>query len=546
MKSILAAFGLLFLFTSCTTNHEVDLIVYNARVYTVDSAFTIAEAFAIRGGVFIEIGSSERLLQRYQAKETLDAQGAAIYPGFYDSHAHFLTFASSLEMTNLYGAQSFDDVLQRLIAHQKTYPGRSWLVGAGWDQERWGDEPFAAKDSLDKYFPDIPVYLSRVDYQAASVNSKALQLAAIDTAFYVEGGLILTDSVGNLSGVLMDNAMELVRMHIPELDNEEELQAMTKAEQLLFSVGLTSIVDAGVSERDLEFLRNLYTGDKLKIRNYAMIEDNQRTVRRIIRSGYYDDGRLSIRGVKLTADGLLRTRSASLLAPYSDDSTSRGFLLQTPEELEQIIKEIAATNFQLSTRAVGDSATRLILDLYGKYIDQSDDRRWRIEHAQVVNEADFEKFDRFRVFPSLQPAHATSDMHWVRNRIGEDRLHNAYALKRLVDNYGMVALGSGFPGENFNPLNTFHAAVARVDANGLPVGGFEIKNALTRREALMGMTIWAAHACFQESQRGNIQRGKDADFVILSQDIMTIPNEELRAVNVLRTVIAGETVYQRK
>ena len=399
MKSILAALGLLFLFVSCTTNHEVDLIVYNARVYTVDSAFTIAEAFAIRGGVFVEVGSSERLLQRYEAKETIDAQGAAIYPGFYDSHTHFLDFAASLDMTNLYGAASFDDVLQRLQAHHKAYPDRPWLVGAGWDQERWGDEPFTVRDSLDKYFPDIPVYLSRVDYQAASVNSKALEIAGIDTAFYVEGGLILTDSVGRLSGVLMDNAMSLVREHIPEVSDDQELRALTKAEQLLFSVGLTSIVDAGMNERDLEFLRNLYTSKKLNIRNYAMIEDTLRTVRRMIRSGYYDDGRLSIRSVKLTADGLLRTRSASLLAPYSDDSTTRGFLLQTPAELERTIKEIAATNFQLSTRAVGDSAARLILDLYGKYLGQNNTRRWRIEHAQVVNEFDVEKFDRCRVFP---------------------------------------------------------------------------------------------------------------------------------------------------
>nr|WP_066757224.1 amidohydrolase family protein [Sphingobacterium sp. CFCC 11742] len=350
MKSLFAALGLLFLFASCTTNHEVDLIVYNARVYTVDSAFTIAEAFAVRGGVFIEIGSSDRLLQRYEAKETIDAQGAAIYPGFYDSHAHFMDFASSLDMTNLYGAHSLSDALQRLQAHRKTYPDRPWLVGAGLDQERWEDNTISVRDSLDKYFPNIPVYLTRVDYQAATVNSKALEVAGIDTAFYVEGGLMLTDSLGHLSGVLMDNAMDLVKKHIPEVNDDQELRALTKAEQLLFSVGLTSIVDAGLNERDLEFMRNLYTGNKLKIRNYAMIEDNLRTVRRMIRSGYYDDGRLSIRAVKLTADGLLRTRNASLLLPYSDDSTTSGYLLQTPEELERTIKEIAATNFQLSTR----------------------------------------------------------------------------------------------------------------------------------------------------------------------------------------------------
>ncbi|MFD2600411.1 amidohydrolase [Sphingobacterium corticis] len=545
MKFILYIFSILALFTSCTTNHEVDLIVHNARIYTVDSAFTIADAVAIRGGVFIEIGNSQQLLKRYQAKDVWDAEGAAIYPGFYDSHAHFLSFASSLNMANLYGADSFADVLQRLNAHRKAHPDRSWIVGAGWDQDRWKDSTFQVKDSLDKYFPDIPVYLSRVDYQAASVNSRALNIANIDSAFYVEGGLISTDSVGNLSGVLMDNAMELVRMHIPEVSDEEELRTLTKAEELLFSVGLTSIVDAGVNELDLEFLRNLYTDKKLKIRNYAMIEDNQRTIRKIMRSGFYDDGRLTIRSVKLTADGLLRTRGAALLSAYSDDSTNNGFLLQTTENLEKAIREVADSKFQLSTRAIGDSATRLILDLYGKYIGTNNNRRWRIEHANVVNESDFEKFKRFRVFPSVQPIHATTDMYWATDRIGSDRIRNAYALKRLVDNYGMVAIGSDFPGESYNPLFSFHAAVARVDANGEPSGGYEMKNALTRREALMAMTIWAAHACFQDSQRGSIQRGKDADFVMLSKDMMTVPNEELRGIQVVRTVVGGETVFKR-
>lgn len=545
MRALLYLLCFNIVLASCTTNHEVDLIVHNARVYTVDSSFTISEAFAVNNGVFIEIGTSDQILGRYKAKDTIDAGGAAIYPGFYDAHAHFLLFADGLEIADLTGASSFDEVIDRLKAHHNAHPDKKWIIGKSWDQNRWEDKQFPTKDSLDKYFPETPVFLTRVDYHAALVNSKALSIAGIDSAIYVEGGLILTDSIGNLSGLLLDKAIDLVRQHIPDPDDSEIVRILTRAQDSLFSVGLTSIVDAGLTERELELLKNLYTGNKLKIRNYAMISDDPKVVSRLIRGGFYDDGRLHIRSVKLMADGALGSRGACLLKPYSDDTTNHGFLLNTPEEFDRIIKELANTNFQVNTHAIGDSANRFILDTYGKYLTNNAKRRWRIEHAQIVDEADFEKFDRFKIIPSIQPTHATSDMYWAEERVGPDRIGHAYAFKRLKDVYGLVAIGSDFPVESHNPLYGFHAAVARVDASGYPQGGYDMKNALTREEALMGMTTWAAFSCFQEDRRGSIARGKDADFIILEDDIMTAPYEKLRDIKTLRTVVGGETVFLR-
>lgn len=535
--------SLSFFMVRCTTNKEVDLIVYNAKVYTVDSVFSQKEAFAIKGGIFVDIGSSAEIRGKYVAKEVIDADGKAIYPGFYDAHAHFLMLADMLEQVNLSGTKSYDEIISKLVTYQQENPDKRWIIGSGWDQNLWEEKNFPTKDSLDKYFPETPVFLSRVDYHTALVNSSALRLAQLDTTRAVPGGLMAVDSLGNLTGILIDNAMELVSRHIPVLEEHELLWGLRKAQDSLFSVGLTSIVEAGLSLEELEHLKKFYQQDSLKIRNYAMIGGSTRDIERYIREGIYESERLTIRSVKLMADGALGSRGACLLEPYSDDSLSQGFLLQSPKELDDMIRRIARTPFQISTHAIGDSANRLVLDTYGKYLKNGEKRRWRIEHAQVVSPTDFSKFAQFHIIPSIQPTHATSDMYWAENRLGTDRMKGAYAYHTLLDQYGKLALGSDFPVEHFNPLYGFHAAVARVDKNGVPAGGFQMDNAITREQALRGMTIWAAFSCFQEKKRGSIERGKDADFVILDEDIMTAPDNQLRDIKTLRTVIAGETVF---
>ncbi|WP_237219519.1 amidohydrolase [Sphingobacterium mizutaii] len=520
------------------------MIVYNAKVYTVDSLFSTVEAFAVNNGVIVELGDSQDLLNKYDAKEKLDVEGKFIYPGFYDAHAHFFMLAEGMDEVNLVGSKSFDEVLERLKAYASANPDKKWIIGNGWDQNLWEVKDFPTKDSLDKYFPNIPIYLTRVDYHAALANTSALQKASLDSAYFVEGGVISVNEEGLPDGILIDNAMQLVQSHIPKQQNSALLKILRRAQDSLLSVGLTSIVDAGLTKEQIESLKIFYNEDSLAIRDYAMVLANEQSVKDYLRSGTFESDRLTVRSFKLMADGALGSRGACLLHPYHDAPTN-GFLLQSPEEFDKVIRRLANSNFQVNTHAIGDSANRIILDTYGKYLKDGKKRRWRIEHAQIIAPNDFDKFKEFQIIPSVQPTHATSDMYWAEDRIGPDRIKGAYAYKKLLEEYGLLALGSDFPVEHYNPLYGFHAAVARVDKVGYPEGGFQMENAITREQALRGMTIWAAYSCFQEKKRGSIEKGKDADFVILEDDIMTAPNEKLRDVKTLRTVIAGQTEYLR-
>ena len=531
-----------FLFTNCTTNTEVDLIVYNAKVYTVDSTFSNVQAFAVKNGIFIDIGNSDDILKRYKAKETVDAQGKPVYPGFYDAHVHFFLYANLLQQVDLSNTKSFDEVLERLKVYKKKNPDKKWIIGGGWDQNSWVNKDFPTKDSLDKYFPNTPIFLNRIDYHAALVNSEALRIAQIDTAIQVEGGLIASDTLGQINGILIDNAMALVSKYIPSHPETKIIKNLRQAEDSLFAVGITSIVDAGLHEDELDILKKFYSEDSLRIRNYAMILAEPHNVNKYLSDGIYESDKLTVKSLKFMADGALGSRGACLLAPY-EDSPSYGFILHHKEEFEESFKLLANSPFQVSTHAIGDSANRLILDLYGKYLPEKNDRRWRIEHAQIVSEEDFSKFRTYNIFPSVQPTHATSDMAWLYDRIGRERAKGAYAYKELLKWYGKIAIGSDFPVEHFNPLYSFHAAVTRQNSQNLPVDGFQLENALTREQALKGMTIWAAYSCFQEKKRGSIEKGKDADFVILDKDIMITEAKEIRNIKTLRTVVGGNTVY---
>jgi predicted amidohydrolase YtcJ len=535
--------GLLFtlmLFLRCTTNIEVDLIVHNARLYTVDSSFTIQEAFAVKNGIFIDIGTSKQILARYKAKEIIDAQQKPIYPGFYDGHAHTFMLADYLQQVDLVGCKSIDELISRVQDYQKKHPETKWILGGGWDQTLWPDNTYPHRDTLDKYFPDIPVLLHRIDYHAAIANSEALRIAQIDSVFNVEGGKIDVDSTQRITGVLIDNAMALVTKYIPAGNEINILQKLRQAQDSLFSVGLTSVVDAGLDTEQLELLKKFYEQDSLKIRNYAMLFAEPHNISKYINEGIYETDRLDIKAIKLMADGALGSRGACLLENYNDDST-KGFLLHSRAEFEESLTQLANSPFQVAIHAIGDSTNRMLLDLYGALNVKN--KRWRIEHAQVVHLSDFNKFKTFNIIPSIQPTHATSDMGWINQRLGPERAKGAYAYKKLLEAYGKVVIGTDFPIEHFNPLYSFHAAVTRQNALGLPKEGFQMENALTREEALRGMTIWAAYGAFQEKKRGSIEKGKDADFVILEEDIMTAENDILRNIKTLRTVIAGESVY---
>ena len=533
--------------TNTTKRQPADLVVYNATVYTVDSAFSKAQAFAVRDGKFVAVGTSEAIRQQFESKQEVDAQGQFIYPGFYDAHCHFYRYAQGLSSADLTGTNSWQEVIQRVQENRRKYPTAFSLEGRGWDQNDWPTKQFPTKDTLDRLFPNVPVFLSRVDGHAAIVNQKMLDLAGITARTTVSGGVIGRDAQGRLTGLLVDNAISLLgKIKTPEPVQAQTDSLLLQAQQNCLAVGLTSLADAGLGRASIEQLDALQKQGKLKLRLYVMLTPTPANRAYYLKNGPILTEQLTVSSFKVYADGALGSRGACLLEPYADKPQETGFLTSTEKELRALAKEIAASKFQMNTHAIGDSANRIILNIYGEALRGQKDRRWRIEHAQVVTAADQPKFKQFGIVPSVQPTHATSDMYWAGERLGKERVKTAYAFEQLRQQYGQVALGTDFPVENINPFYTFHAAVARQDAKNYPVGGFQPANALSRADALRGMTTWAAAAGFEERRKGQIKAGMLADFIFLKTDLMTAPNEQLRETPVQQTWIGGENVFSTK
>lgn len=549
MKKIFLFLSLLTacLISSCgNTKEKADYIVTNGRVYTVDSLFSIQTAFAVKDGKFLKAGNTEELLSTYQSDSLVDLQGAAVYPGFIDGHAHFYRYGLGLTQADLTGTRSYQEILERLKAHRQRYPQSSWIIGRGWDQNDWEDKRFPTKEPLDSLFPDTPVLLTRVDGHAALVNSKALEIADVVTAStQIMGGKVIVEN-GKPSGVLIDNAIDLVSRHIPEPGRPEQISALLSAQQNCFAVGLTTVVDAGLDKATVDLMDSLQQETQLSMRLYAMLNPSEENKNHYFASGPYKTDKLSVCSFKVYGDGALGSRGASLLAPYHDDHDNHGFLLNTPQAYEALAQEIYASGFQMNTHCIGDSANRTLLNIYSRLLATGNDRRWRIEHAQVVSREDLDKFGTHNIIPSVQPTHATSDMYWAEDRLGAERIKTAYTYKDLLEVSGLLALGSDFPVEDINPLYGFHAAVARQNAEGYPEEGFQPENKISRENALRGMTIWAAYANFEDKEKGSIEAGKVADFVVLEEDIMEAANERLPEIKVKYTVLGGNIVHAKK
>ncbi|WP_092670291.1 amidohydrolase [Hymenobacter arizonensis] len=532
---------------SCQGSREsVDLLVTNATVYTVDSTFAKAEAFAVKDGKFVAVGTSADLKSRFDAAKEVDAKGQFIYPGFYDAHCHFYRYSLGLSSADLVGTTSWEDVLEKLQAHRQKFPQAAWLLGRGWDQNDWPTKQFPTKEALDRLFPDVPVLIIRVDGHAALVNQKALDLAGVTAATPISGGTIARDAQGRLTGLLVDNATRLVSNKIPEPTPAEAAQLLLQGQQNCLAVGLTSVADAGLDRANIEQMADLQQQGKLHLRLYAMLNPTAANKDYYLKNGPILTDQLAVSSFKVYADGALGSRGACLVEPYADKPKETGFLLSTEKEYRALAKELAASKFQMNTHAIGDSANRIILNIYGEALKGQKDRRWRIEHAQVVTPADMPKFGQFGIVPSVQPTHATSDMYWAGERLGAERAKTAYAYAELLKQYGQLALGSDFPVEDINPLYGFHSAVARQDAKNFPKGGYQMENAISRPDALRGMTTWAAHAGFEEKRKGQIKPGMLADFVLMGTDLLAAPNEQLRNASVLETWVGGKQVFEKK
>jgi predicted amidohydrolase YtcJ len=535
---------LLLLLYSCSTKEKADLFVYNATIYTVDSSFSIAEAMVIKDGIILETGIQSELEGKYDSEQKLDAGGKFIYPGFIDAHAHFIGYGNSLQRVNLVGTESWEEVVEKTKQFASTNP-EDWLLGRGWDQNDWAIKEFPDNHLLNLAFPDRPVLITRVDGHAAIANQKALDLAGITAGDTLTGGEI-EDHEGTLTGILIDNAIDLVTVKIPANTDEQLKKALQAAETNCFAMGLTTIDECGTSHTNVEIIKKMHEAGELKMRLYAMLSDEKANYDYAEKTGMIKTDRLNVRSFKVYGDGALGSRGACLLEPYSDKPGHLGFLLSNPSHFDSVANWISSRGWQMCTHAIGDSGNRTMLNIYAKYLKGRNDLRWRIEHAQVVNPNDFNLFGINSIIPSVQPTHATSDMYWAGDRLGPERVKGAYAFKDLLQQNGWIPLGTDFPVEDISPFKTFFAAVVRKDTKGFPEAGYQIENALSREEALRGMTIWAAKANFEEKEKGSLEKGKFADFIILDNDMMKAGENVLLNIQVLKTYVGGEKVFERK
>ncbi|MFL5463796.1 MAG: amidohydrolase [Gemmatimonadaceae bacterium] len=538
---------------------SADLVLINGRIYTVDNARPVVSALAVRGGRVAFIGSdAEAKALANPSTTVIDLKGAAVVPGFVDAHAHLLGLGAALQRVNLAGSPSYDDVIARVKAWARDVAPGAWILGRGWDQNRWPTKEFPSHEALSSAFPNNPVALTRIDGHALLANAKAMQLAGVNASTPdPRGGRIIRLASGAPSGVFVDNAQSLITRAIPSATKADKRKAILAAVAEANRWGLTGVHDAGEDVETVGIYEELARAGSYNLRNYVMLSDpgepgspatlRNPYIQRGPQSALYD-GHLWIRAIKLYADGALGSRGAALLEPYSDEPTNSGLLVSRPEHIRAWADSALRRGFQVNVHAIGDRGNRIVLDAFDSALKKSPkaDHRFRIEHAQVLSPSDIPRFARLGVIPSMQATHQTSDMRWAEARVGPQRIRGAYAWRSLLNTGVVIPNGTDFPVEEVNPLLTFHAAVTRQDPTNWPAGGWYPEQKMTREEALLSMTIWPAYAGFQESILGSLTPGKYADFVVLDRDIMSVPDTEILGARVMSTWIGGKRVYQAR
>lgn len=523
------------------------------RVYTADQALPYAQAIAIRDDRIVFVGSNrEANALRGPATRVIDVAGKAVIPGMIDAHGHLIGLGNALRTVDLVGTRSYEEIIQRVAARAQELPANSWIIGRGWDQNDWPDTRFPAHDKLSAATPNHPVILTRVDGHAIFTNARAMQIAAVNrNTSDPAGGRIIRDANGEPSGVFVDNAMRLVSRSVPPATKAETRAGIRLAMAQLNRFGLTGMGDAGVDCNSIALYEEMARARELTARNYVMVAGgNDACLDQMTKLGPRDniDGEnfLSVRAIKLSADGALGSRGARMIEPYSDEPNHVGLELIPPQRIKDVAVKALRSGFQLNVHAIGDGANRSALDAFEAALSEvpKSNHRFRIEHAQILHANDIPRFARLGVIPSMQAVHQTSDMYWAENRIGWTRLQGAYAWRSLLDSGVIIAGGSDFPVESADPLLSFAAAVTRQDANGWPTGGWLPQQRMTRAEALNHLTIWPAYASFREHLVGSITVGKLADIVVLSRDIMTIPATEIPQARVVTTIVNGKVVYE--
>lgn len=518
---------------SCFKGQEADLIIHNAQIHSLDGSYTEYEAMAIKDGKIIDLGPEREILNKFSG-ESIDMKQRHIYPGLVDGHGHFLGAAKAELMAQLYDARNKQDIISIL----KKYPketSNGWILGRGWNQEKYPNKEMLTLQELDQIFPNNPVALTRIDGHAMVVNSKALELCNIDTNYVIYGGTITG------KGMMLDNAMKVIHDQIPEYEDQLLIPKVIALQNQLFSYGITAVHDPGISIKDLELYQKLEANKDLKIFVYAMFHHNKEEMQYLVTNGKVETNRISVTSIKAYADGALGSRGACLKSPYIDAPTN-GLMLIEENKLNELATFCINNDVQLNTHCIGDSAFNWVLNIYGKHLNPGNDRRWRIEHAQVVDPKDLETMKKYNVIPSVQPCHALSDAKMVVERIGNRSVH-AYNYRALKNHAGIIISGTDFPVEFPDPFRNFMTGTERQELDMTPDIPFQKSGALTKKEMIKSMTTWAHHGSFTENINGSLEKGKNADFIVLNQDLLEVSKDKIRLTYVISTFINGKEVY---
>jgi predicted amidohydrolase YtcJ len=554
-KALLALLVLAALATPSAQDTPADLILHNAKIYTADSRTPRAEAIAIRGDRIAAVGSSADIQKlKGAATKVVDARGAAILPGLHDSHGHFTGLGASLQVLQLRGTASWEQIVGMVRRRAASARPGEWIQGRSWDQNDWAVKEFPSHEMLSNAAPNNPVYLTRVDGHAAMVNKAALDAAGVnkDTRD-PEGGRIIRDAQGNPTGVLVDQAMRLVSRNIPRVSPEQLEEQILLADAEARRLGLTMVHDAGANTEVVDAYKRLVDSGKLQTRLYVMLRGPMEMLKPHFEKGpitNYGNHRLAVRAVKISADGALGSRGAALLEPYADEPGNSGLLVNPPEEVYAQTLAASRAGFQMCVHAIGDRANRMVMDTFErvqKEVPGSRELRMRNEHAQILDATEIPRFAKLNVIASMQATHATSDLPWAPARLGPARIEEgAYVWQKLLKSGAIIANGSDFPVEEPNPMLGFYAAITRQDPSGNPPNAWQPDQRMSREETLKSFTIDAAFAAHAEKELGSLAPGKLADLIVLSKDVMTVAPKEILSTTVTTTVIGGKIVYEAK
>jgi predicted amidohydrolase YtcJ len=533
---------LIFFSANQTLFAQQETIYTAKRIYVGDTAMAVIESMVCDNDKIVFTGPKDLAVALYPKAKLVDFKNQYIYPGFIDAHCHFLAWCKGLKEADLVGTKSEKAIIKRLQKFAKTTK-RSWIVGRGWDQNDWKNKSYPTLEALDKAFPNTPVFLKRIDGHAAWINTAAVMALKLDVNQKVSGGEFIFSN-GKFTGILIDNAVDLVSGAVPPLPEAELNAAVTDGANKCYAAGLTTLDEAGLTNTEVKYLTQLQQQGKLNLRIYAMLSASPQSFAYITENGMYNDGMMHVGAVKFYLDGALGSRGALLKKDYCDRLGHKGLLLNNLREFENYCFFLSQKSWQVCVHAIGDSANALALQTFGRLRNQNEGLRWRIEHAQIVDPKDFKLFGKYGVVPSVQPTHATSDAPWVPTRLCENRMEGAYNYAELCKQAGIVALGTDFPVEDISPIKTFYSAVTRKDVSGNIKTPFQPEGALTRKQALLGMTLWAAYANREENDKGSLEPNKFADFVVLDTDLMTAPENALKKTKIKYTIIGGKMVHQ--